>query len=100
MGNADKYRAGARSAPPVVAAEEDVVDAPVTGHLDGPCPLGAQPESVSSTTVTLTEMAEAVDGIPQSPATGKVRVPFATSAGLPTGPAGVRVSTTRHGFTV
>jgi len=42
----------------------------------------------------------ASDGIPHTPATGKTRAPFATSAGPPAGPLGFRVSKTRHGLTV
>jgi hypothetical protein len=39
----------------------------------------------------------AVEGMPHRPAIAKVRLVFATSAGPPHGPAGFRVSTTRHG---
>ena len=46
-------------------------------------------------------MATAVadEGIPQMPATGKVRIAPDTSAGPPDGPDGLRVSATRHGVT-
>jgi hypothetical protein len=44
--------------------------------------------------------AVAEEGIPQRPATGKVRAVLARSAGPPEGPAGLRVSATRHGWTV
>src|SRR5260370_767460 len=61
---------------------------------------GRSPRSVASTTVTLTATALAVDGIPQRPVTGKLRVVLAPSAGPPEGPTGLRVSATRHGVTV
>jgi hypothetical protein len=44
--------------------------------------------------------AVAEGGIPHRPATGKVRTPLASSAGPPEGPSGLRVSATRHGWTV
>jgi hypothetical protein len=40
------------------------------------------------------------DGIPQIPATGKLRTVLAESTGPPDGPSGLRVSATRQGATV
>ncbi len=42
----------------------------------------------------------AESGIPQRPATGKLRTVLAESAGPPDGPSGLRVSATRQGATV
>src|SRR5258707_15648145 len=58
------------------------------------------PKSVSPTTVTMRAIAVAVDGIPQTPVTGKLRIVLAASAGPPEGPTGLRVSATRQGVTV
>ena len=61
------------------------------------------PAAVGWVTETLDEMARAVEGMPQTPPSGKVRARgdgAHTRAGPPQGPAGLRVSTARHGATV
>ncbi len=58
------------------------------------------PWSLGVTTAMMIATAVAEDGIPQRPATGKVRTVLADSAGPPEGPSGLRVSATRHGATV
>src|SRR5258708_6221731 len=72
-------------------------------EVGGGLPAGysrRSPESVSSTTVTMRATALAMDGIPQTPVTGKLRFVLAPSAGPPEGPTGLRVSATRQGVTV
>src|SRR5439155_13552472 len=58
------------------------------------------PAVAGPTTARLIATAEAVDGIPQRPETGKTRAAPAASAGPPEVPAGPRVSATRQGVTV
>src|SRR5438132_1707374 len=58
------------------------------------------PKSVSWVTVTLMAIALASEGIPQSPAAGKLRVVLAARAGPPEGPGALRVSATRQGVSV
>jgi hypothetical protein len=58
------------------------------------------PAAPPATTVRLADTATADAGMPQMPATGNVRVAWATSAGPPVGPLGSRVSRMRHGVTV
>ncbi len=58
------------------------------------------PASLGVTTAMMIATAVAEGGIPQRPATGKLRTVLAESAGPPEGPSGLRVSATRHGATV
>ena len=58
------------------------------------------PDPVGPTIVTLNTTALAVDGIPHVPVTGNDRVALPASDGPPSGPVGLRVSTTRHGGNV
>src|SRR5260221_13575225 len=53
------------------------------------------PAVAGPTTARVIATAEAVDGIPQRPATGKTRAPPAARAGPPDGPAGPRAPATR-----
>src|SRR5712671_4883564 len=66
------------------------------------CPAGKSrmfPAAVDCVTARLIEMAFALDGMPQLPATANVRVCWPCMTGPPMG-APPRVSTTRHGATV
>src|SRR5262245_56211452 len=69
----------------------------VTG-ADGPPGCSRKyPGSPGFTAVTLKATARASAGMLHAPATGKGRLLLAASAGPPEGPAGSRVSATRHG---
>src|SRR5512132_3929763 len=60
-------------------------------------PIRTAPATLEPVTVTFAATATAAGGTPHAPAIGKVRVPFAWSAGPPLGPVAPRVSMTRHG---
>jgi hypothetical protein len=80
---------------PLVKFTELVIGAgtPAGKHRRSPAADGRK-------TARLMATAFAADGIPHRPATGKVLVVPAASAGPPEGPTGLRVSITRQGLTV
>src|SRR5262249_20357657 len=82
----------------VCPAEKEIVRVPRSG---APTPkILRSPPVFAAVTVMLTESALAPAGIPHFPVSVNGRVKPASSAGPPSGPFWLRVSTTRHGVSV